>query len=251
MRSGQAKDGGMLRIGSVELGALPRIAVPLDDRRLGERAATAARWADVVELRVDMFESRDATAVAAACKLARTGAPVLVTVRCRDQGGAADLDDEQRLALYKTAAAHADAIDVELRSTICARALELARAHGLTTIASHHDFTATPDDATLNAIADEARDRGAAICKIAATAQCASDTTRLLDLLRARAADQGMIVIAMGPHGVASRVFFPLCGSLLTYGFLDEAVAPGQLSIRELRAELARYCPELAEDFRD
>lgn len=242
----RTKDRNMIRIGSVELGALPRIAVPLDDRRLGERVATATRWADVVELRVDMFTSHDRDAVAAACKLARTAAPLLVTVRSRDQGGAAELDDEHRLALYKTAAAHADAIDVELRAPICARALELARAHGLTTIASHHDFAATPDDATLRSIADEARERGASICKIAATAQCASDMTRLLDLLRARAADQGMIVIAMGPHGAASRVFFPLCGSLLTYGFLEEAVAPGQLSISELRTELARYCPELA-----
>ncbi len=245
MGSEQPKPGDRIRIGRVDLGALPRIAVPLDDRRLSERVATATRWADIVELRVDMFGSHERDAVTAACKLVRTAAPLLVTVRSRDQGGAADLDDEQRLALYKTAAAHADAIDVELRSPICARAIELARAHGLTTIASHHDFTATPDDATLNAIADQARDRGAAICKIAATAQCASDMTRLLDLLRDRAADQGMIVIAMGPHGAASRVFFPLCGSLLTYGFLEEAVAPGQLSIRELRTELERYCPEL------
>jgi 3-dehydroquinate dehydratase I len=239
----------MIRIGALELEAAPRIAVPLDDRRLGERVAAARQWADVVELRVDMFGSPDADTVAAACKIARAAAPVLVTVRSHAEGGAAALSDERRLALYAAAAAHADAVDVELRSPICDAVLRLAGERGLTAIVSHHDFAATPDDAALRALADEARERGATITKIATTANDAGDRNRLLDLLRRRvAADQGMIVIAMGAHGAASRVFFPLCGSLLTYGFLDEAVAPGQLSIRALRAELERYCPELNED---
>ena len=47
----------------------------------------------------------------------------------------------------------------------------------------------------------------------------------------------------MGPHGVASRVFFPLFGSLLTYGFVGQAGAPGQLSLADLHAELCRYSP--------
>ena len=119
--------------------------------------------------------------------------------------------------------------------------VELASVHGERRVALQ-EFLVGPK---RNALADEARERGATITKIAAMAATGGDRNRLLDLLRQRVvARQGMIVIAMGPHGAASRVFFPLCGSLLTYGFLEEAVAPGQLSIRDLRAELARYCPE-------
>ena len=61
---------------------------------------------------------------------------------------------------------------------------------------------------------------------------------------------QQRIVIAMGAHGVASRVFFPLLGSLITYGYLHQAVAPGQLSLADLTAELRRYSPEYAGDRR-
>ena len=50
----------------------------------------------------------------------------------------------------------------------------------------------------------------------------------------------------MGEHGVVSRVFFPLFGSLLTYGFVAQSGAPGQLPLEELYAELRRYSPAFA-----
>ncbi len=232
-----------ISIGPVELGTLPRIAVPLVDRELGE-IQSALRWADIVELRVDMCDATDESAVAESCRKAAATAPLLVTVRSHDQGGAIELDDQRRLALYEAAMPHADAVDVELRSPIRDAVLERARSRGVTTIVSHHDFAATPDRDELDALVAEARQVDADIAKLAATANDAGDRNRLLDVLRANR-ERAMIVIAMGAHGAASRVFFPLCGSVLTYGFLHDSVAPGQLSIRELRAELARYCPGL------
>jgi 3-dehydroquinate dehydratase I len=83
------------------------------------------------------------------------------------------------------------------------------------------------------------------VVKIAAHAAGPADTDRLIGFLRARR-ERGLIVIAMGPHGVASRVFCPLLGSLITYGFVGEAMAPGQLSLSDLHAELRRYSPEFA-----
>lgn len=235
-------------IGAVGLGPSPRIAVPLTDTDLQANLVKARRWATIVELRVDMFACLEESHVASVCEATRTtGAAVLATVRCRQQGGVATLDDEQRLALYRAAAPHVDAIDVELRSPIYREALAIADRAGLTTIASHHDFTETPDDLELRSIAEEAHASGAGIVKIATTANCAADRNRLLDLLRGRG-DHSMIAIAMGSHGAASRVFFPLCGSLITYGYLGEAVAPGQLSIQELHQELRRYCPDWSDE---
>ncbi len=227
---------------------MPRIAVPLIDTDIPTKVEIALRSADMVELRVDMFSSLEEAHVASICETTRAaGAPLLVTVRCRQQGGVAELDNDQRLALYRAAAAHADAFDVELRSPICREVLALATRHGLTSIASHHDFAETPDDLELRSLADDAHGSGATIVKIATTANSAADRNRLLDLLRGRG-DQAMIAIAMGAHGAASRVFFPLCGSLITYGYLGKAVAPGQLSIRDLRRELRKYCPDLNEE---
>jgi 3-dehydroquinate dehydratase-1 len=235
-------------IGDVELGVVPRIAVALTDRDVPGRLDQALRWADIVELRIDLFEELDDEHVAAVCKEVKgAAAALLVTVRCQQQGGGAELSNARRLALYETAAQFADALDVELKSPLYREGVAIATQVGATAIASHHDFTETPDAATLRAIADDARASGADIVKIATTANSAADRNRLLDLLRERV-DQPMIVIAMGDHGAASRVFFPLCGSLITYGFLGEAVAPGQLSIEELRTELRRYCPELNKD---
>ncbi len=234
-------------IGNVELRRVPRIAVPLTDEDIGNRVATAMQWADIIELRVDMFASIDTAHVVSVCGNVRAaGAPLLVTVRCPRQGGQGELDNQQRLDLYRAVAPIADALDVEVRSPIFRDVLDAAARHNLTTIASHHDFETTPDDLELRAIADEARSGGATIVKIATTANNNSDRNRMLDLLRQRG-DQPMIAIAMGTHGAASRVFFPLCGSLITYGFLGSSVAPGQLSIEDLRKELERYCPELSE----
>jgi len=235
----------VLRIGDIELGSIPRIAVPLTDDEVGDTAA-ALRWADVVELRVDMFAAPAPRRVASICeKVKECGAALLVTVRSGDQGGAQRIEDQSRLDLYEAALPFADAFDVELRSSICDAVLSLAAQRSLTTIASHHDFAKTPAHNDLRALFTEARARGADIAKIAATANCAADRNRLLDLLRCEPAE-AMIVIAMGAQGAASRVFFPLCGSLLTYGFFNESVAPGQMSIRTLHSELTRYSPEFA-----
>ncbi len=235
-------------IGDVALGDTPRIVVPLTDREVPSRLAEAKRWADIVELRVDLFASRDPRHVADTCRQVRQhGRPVIITVRHPDEGGGSASSDAQRRSIFETVAADADAFDIEVGAAIAGDVLDVASATGTTAIASHHDFQATPADTELHAILDTCAEKGAAIAKLAATANSAGDRNRLLDLLRQRR-QENTVIIAMGEHGNASRVFFPLCGSLLTYGFLDESVAPGQMPIRTLRSELARYCPSLSPE---
>ncbi len=228
-------------IGKLELGMPPRIAVPLTDAELVAHGREALRWADVIELRVDLFDQLEPSNVADIARQSRALAPTLMTVRHTAQGGGAALRDSERLAIIEASIDTIDAIDIELKSEIRDTVLDLAR--GITTIASHHDFATTPPSDELDEMVEESVASGATITKIAATANTNEDSNRLLDLLR-RHRERPMIVIAMGPHGAASRVFFPLCGSLLTYGFLNASVAPGQLSIQDLRTELERYCPE-------
>ena len=83
--------------------------------------------------------------------------------------------------------------------------------------------------------------------KLAVTACGSGDVERTLDLLRAQR-PKGLIVIAMGEHGASSRVFFPLFGSLLTFGFARQANAPGQLSVEAVFEELSRYSPEFRRE---
>jgi 3-dehydroquinate dehydratase-1 len=57
-----------------------------------------------------------------------------------------------------------------------------------------------------------------------------------------------LVTLSMGEIGMLSRVAAPLFGSLFTYTFVGEAVAPGQLPFGELVAEMRRYYPSLAEN---
>lgn len=231
-----------MQLGALTLGTRPCIIVAITDRDLDD-----TRWAvraDAIELRVDQCTQRDPASVRAIVDRARAlRLPILATVRSADEGGHGGLDDAARLALYTALLPAVDGIDVELSSAICEAVVADARRHGRLAIVSRHHFDATPDAATLAAtLADGAR--GGDVVKIAAAAHDAGDLARLLDCLRAPGPPR--IVIAMGAEGAASRVFFPLVGSLLTYSFAGAPTAPGQLALDELDAALRRYSPAYA-----
>lgn len=237
----------MLRVGTLELGSVPRIAAALTDADVHAHADAVRRFADIAELRIDQFARRDPAHVVEMCRAAGAlGLPIIATVRAANEGGGTALDDAQRLALFEAVAPLVAALDIELRAPICDRVVALAQQHGRLAIVSHHDFAATPADADLAALFDAAALADADVIKIAAHAASPADTDRLIGFLRARR-ERGLIVIAMGPHGVASRVFFPLLGSLITYASAGDAMAPGQLSLTDLHAELRRYSPEFAD----
>jgi 3-dehydroquinate dehydratase I len=236
----------MITLGSLALGAVPRIAAPLTDGDVRVHADDVRRYADVAELRIDEFAQHDPAHVVAVCRDAGALAlPLIATIRSVDEGGATHLDDAQRLALFEAVLPTVAAVDVELRAPIRDQVVALAHRAGKRAIVSYHNFTATPIDSDLSAILDAAVLGQADVVKIAAHARDAVDADRLLVFLLARR-DRAMILIGMGPYGVASRVFFPLLGSLITYGSVGAATAPGQLPLAELHAELRRYSPEFA-----
>jgi 3-dehydroquinate dehydratase-1 len=204
------------------------------------------RCADIIELRIDQFARHDPAYVGALCRDAGArGLPLIATIRSVDEGGGTRLDDAQRLALFEAVLPMVAAVDVELRAPIRAQVVEQAHRAGKRAIVSYHNFSATPIDTDLTAIFDAAVLADADVVKIAAQARDAADADRLLVFLLERR-HRAMIVIGMGPHGVASRVFFPLLGSLITYGSVGTATAPGQLPLAELHAALRRYSPEFA-----
>jgi 3-dehydroquinate dehydratase-1 len=238
----------MIRIGTLQLGGVPRIAVPLSDLEVRGDAAAAKPYADIFELRVDHFENRDPMSVREVCREAAAhGLPLLGTVRSAEEGGRPGLTDSQRLQLFETLVPAVDAVDIELGAPIRTDVTALAREHGKQLVMSYHNFDRTPADDNLVAMIEAAKEQGADIVKLAVTAQSMDDTDRLLGVLRAHRSNE-LILIAMGAHGAMSRVFFPLLGSLLTYGFARCANAPGQVSAEALFEELRRYSPEFRRE---
>jgi len=219
------------------------------------KALTALRWgADAVELRLDLFkpEEREATRVKAFVEALREEAKagVILTNRSASEGGKFEGSEDERLSLLKEAleASEADAVDVEYFADPRKRAeiVALSRKLNATVIFSFHDFAGMPDAAELEHLALKMHAEGADIAKIAVTPKTAEDALKLLELtlkLKAskasrEAGEKGVAFIGMGSVGRHLRVLAPIYGSALTYGFLEgeESVAPGQLSISELRS---------------
>jgi 3-dehydroquinate dehydratase-1 len=130
-------------------------------------------------------------------------------------------------------------VDVELSSKkILKETIKVVKAGRKKVIVSFHDFKATPKTAKLEKIIKEARKAGSDIVKLAAKAKGKTELRRLAGLLTD---NSDLIVIAMGPGGSASRVFFPMLGSLVTYAGISGANAPGQLSISALKREFKNF----------
>lgn len=195
--------------------------------------------ADILEVRVDTFKETDPEALKKDLKAIRRSLPVLLTVRSVREGGAAPIKDKKRAEVFEALMPFADIVDIELSSGgILKNVVNSARRHGKRVIISYHNFKATPGVKALQDIVKKARRSGAGIIKIATMVNGPEDLRRLAKIL---SGSDGLIVIGMGEKGACSRVFFPMLGSLITYGSIDRPTAPGQLSLKEIKKEFGRY----------
>jgi 3-dehydroquinate dehydratase-1 len=99
-------------------------------------------------------------------------------------------------------------------------------------IVSYHNFEGMPGPKELRFILDEIYNTNADIAKVAVTPERLRDNLQLLSLLLG--AFRPTCIIGMGEIGRHLRAVAPLYGSVLTYGHLGEAFAPGQMSVSEL-----------------
>lgn len=234
----------MVHFGALPLDGSPRIAVPFRD---GNDAASIARATalgmHIAELRIDRFTECGPEYVLAEIDTFRA-VPVLATIRAAAEGGAWNDTDAARLALYTAILPHVDAVDVELSSTAIAPAV-VAAAHALgkPVVLSFHDFARTPSLDTLNGIARAARGAGADIVKVAAMCTSRGDVDTLARFTLDYAQD-GVVVIGMGPIGIPTRVLFPALGSRFTFAAYGEGTAPGQLQLDEMTAIFKKLFPK-------
>lgn len=223
-----------LHIGSRKLGDVPLIAGVLTDSDVSVLRPERLDSADIIELRVDMFDSVMPEHLFNVFRSAveKFGKPVIATVRDIKEGGRREIQD--RMAIYRLVISFADAIDVEVLSgDMLKQAKELCGDKGRLLIGSYHNFESAPADDFLEEVIASGRKAGADIVKLAVTAREDDDFIRLM-LLTLRHRSQGIITIAMGDKGLPSRVFSPLFGSLIAYGSINKPSAPGQLSAAEV-----------------
>jgi 3-dehydroquinate dehydratase-1 len=206
-----------------------RIVASLGRGALSDLAG--AKQADMLELRLDLMEDDPLSILEAVKKVAKI--PIIATVRWPAEGGEFKGSEGERLELLIRASAFADYIDVELRCGLLGKLLKTVERP---IIASYHDFSRTPARQELRSILAEMKNAGAEIAKIAATPIRLQDNLEILHLLLE--ADMPLCVIAMGRMGRHLRAVAPLYGSALTYGYVSQPTAPGQMSVSQLRQAL-------------
>ncbi len=230
-----------MKLGGLALGKAPLICGVSEksfDSRNINRALKAG--ANMLEFRLDSFSKKDITLLAGPLKrLKKRGVPLLLTVRSTKEGGKGKLTDAERLALFIELIPLFDGVDIELSSKkIIKEVIAKAREARKLVVVSFHNFKATPKREKLLSIIKEARAAGADIVKLATHVKGKAELRRLAGLLTD---NTGLIVIAMGRGGSASRVFFPMLGSLITYSGITGANAPGQLSVSRLKSAFRLY----------
>ncbi|WP_457754726.1 type I 3-dehydroquinate dehydratase [Thermococcus sp.] len=182
---------------------------------------------DLYELRVDAMESFDGIE-----KLKPFAGKLIITVRSKEEGGFREISNEERLKLFEEFMKIKPAfVDVEFKSKIAKNVIELARENGVRVIVSYHDFEKTPSFEELKALVEEMKKLKADVIKIVTFAKHPLDNVRIVRLYEY---EKNLIAFCMGEKGKISRAL-SLILSPFTYASLDEATAPGQLNVEDMK----------------
>ena len=196
-----------------------------------------AKALDIIEIRVDALLDHLAELERV---LPRIALPVLITARHPAEGGLGNLSARRREELIERFLPQASLVDLELRSAKgFKRLIEAAKAAGTMVVVSDHHFQRTPTLAQMRERQRRAFVAGADVFKLAAVLGSAREFARLLEFA-AKPARGPLAVMGMGAFGQVSRLALSQAGSVLNYGYLDRANAPGQWEARELKQLLGR-----------
>lgn len=214
------------------------IVVPIMPTNLEEAEAldrSRLADADIIEWRADYLPKEDILAVAPAVFEKCVGKEVIFTLRTTAEGGEIALTDEEYVTIIKEIAAiyQPDYIDFEYYShqAVFEQMLEFPNL-----VLSYHNFQETPEN--LMEILSELTSLSPAVVKIAVMPRSEQDVLDVMNYTRGFKTlhtDQLYATMSMGNLGKLSRLAGPLTGSCWTFASLDEASAPGQLSLAAMR----------------
>lgn len=213
------------------------VVASIDANPYSQALAAKNLGTDVLELRLDLLgiDSLDA-AISLTEQVSCIGVPCIATNRIPAEGGCWGGREEDRLEILEAILPHLDAVDIEMCAPGKDRIIKKAKSNQTTVIISSHFFDNTPPVEEISELFRKGKEAGADITKIATMPHSPSDVLKLLEA--ANSADSPVCAIAMGKIGSYSRVVGGLYGSVLTYGCIGKAVAPGQLRIDRLKAAM-------------
>lgn len=241
--------GKLLNIKGKDIGTgKPHICVPVMRNTKGEIIHEVRQLVEasvkMIEWRVDAFEKTpDLNAIR---EVLDELTPIIqntifiYTFRSKEQGGLMQLTAEQIYDLHQIAAeSHiVDFIDVEFfGAKQPEREIVELQNMGAHVIASHHDFSKTPDSQIIRVLLEQMNQSGADVVKLAVMPQTKSDVIRLLEetnYFHENYPNTPLVTMSMGAIGGISRIAGEFFGSCITFGTMGQMSAPGQLPAESL-----------------
>jgi len=206
--------------------------------------------ADFVEIRFDYFDKSKLNEVLEFVLVHKERA--VFTCRSPNEGGKYSSSEIDRVTtLRRLAAFRPMFLDVEY-GTMTANddLMDQFIAQNCDTLVSWHNFDLTPSFEELSSLLGKMKEYSTNV-KIVTTAKDTSDNLRVLKLYEvAKKTNVDLVTFCMGQHGVLSRVLCTYAGAPFTYASLTNAIAPGQLTLRQMRSiydTLEKKSPELKD----
>ena len=191
--------------------------------------------ADIIEWRADFLPKEAILQVAPAIFEKFAGRELVFTLRTRAEGGQIELSSEEYVQMIKEVAQlyQPDYIDFEYFSykDVFDQMLDFPNL-----VLSYHNFQETPEN--LMEILSELTSLNPKVVKIAVMAHTEQDVLDLMNFTRGFKTlnpEQEYVTISMGKVGKVSRITSDVTGSSWTFASLDEASAPGQISLSSMK----------------
>lgn len=215
-----------------------KLIVSVMPRSLEEvQALDATRYldADIIEWRADYLPKEAILQVAPAIFEKFAGRELVFTLRTRSEGGEIDLSPEEYIHLIKEVAQfyQPDYIDFEYYSykDVFEEMLDFPNL-----VLSYHNFQETPEN--MMEILSELTSLNPKLVKVAVMAHTEQDVLDLMNYTRGFKTlnpEQEYVTISMGKVGKVSRITADVTGSSWSFASLDEASAPGQISLANMK----------------
>ncbi|MGT2800648.1 type I 3-dehydroquinate dehydratase [Streptococcus marmotae] len=191
--------------------------------------------ADLIEWRADYLPKEEILRVAPAVFEKFVGREVIFTLRTSREGGHIELSDAEYIQLLKEIASlyQPEYIDFEYYSHKEVFEEMLAFPN---LVLSYHNFVETPEN--YMEIMSELTSLSPAVVKMAVMAHTEQDVLDVMNYTRGFKtlnAEQAYATMSMGKLGMLSRIAGSITGSCWTFASLDEASAPGQLSLANMQ----------------
>jgi len=189
-------------------------------------ASQALKVADVIEFRLDLFQSFPEY------DRIKTEKQSIVTIRTKQDGGKYEGNEDERIELLWKYSKNADYVDLESRLDD-----EIFLRFGKTkVIESYHDFIKTPEYEKLKDIVEGKRGD---YMKIAVMGQEKEDVLKIVRLMTEY---ENVIAFLMGRRFSYTRILSFILGAPFIYCSLSSAIAPGQIDIYTAKRVVKMLC---------